>query len=323
MTATAPIISYLPAGAVAPNEKAGMQFQLDMANDAIDFHQNGDDTDPACCTAEDPCRTRTALEQIRARISDQIGGAGTDPARTSPDPRPTSAGSTRRPVADPATERQIGLVRKLARERQTDQIGTYPARTLAEIQAGSEVSKSRASSLITALMKAPVQAPTPGQTPAGPAPTPAQIRLIEVMCAEQGREVPADLTKQAASDLISDLMLARTSPGPRADLEAGMYRTPGGDIYKVQAAVHGSGRLYAKKLVALDVPRETSGGKVRTHEFVYAAKAIYTLTADMRMTLDEAKRWGALYGTCCVCAATLTDEKSIANGIGPKCGGRV
>lgn len=41
------------------------------------------------------------------------------------------------------------------------------------------------------------------------------------------------------------------------------------------------------------------------------------------ITLDEAKEFGALYGTCCVCARTLTNEESISQGIGPVCGGRL
>lgn len=93
--------------------------------------------------------------------------------------------------------------------------------------------------------------------------------------------------------------------------EAGMYKL-GEDIYKVQKAVHGSGNLYAKKLV----PGPEFGDKAA---FVYAPGAIKDLSANDRMTLDEAKAFGALYGTCCNCGRTLTDEGSIAAGIGPIC----
>jgi hypothetical protein len=37
------------------------------------------------------------------------------------------------------------------------------------------------------------------------------------------------------------------------------------------------------------------------------------------MTLDQAKAFGALYGACCNCGKTLTDERSIEAGIGPVC----
>lgn len=99
--------------------------------------------------------------------------------------------------------------------------------------------------------------------------------------------------------------------------EAGMYKNPEtGDIFKVQVAVHGSGQLYAKKLV----PPSDFGEKAT---FDYAPGAVRQLRADWRMTLEEAKEFGALYGTCCVCGRTLTRETSIEAGIGPVCAGRL
>jgi hypothetical protein len=93
--------------------------------------------------------------------------------------------------------------------------------------------------------------------------------------------------------------------------EAGMYQLDG-VIYKVQLAVHGSGNLYAKKLI----PGADFGDKAR---FVYVPGAISKLTADDKLSLEQAKAFGALYGSCCVCGRTLTDEDSIAAGIGPVC----
>jgi hypothetical protein len=99
----------------------------------------------------------------------------------------------------------------------------------------------------------------------------------------------------------------------------GMYRDPDtGDIFKVQVAVHGSGNLYAKRLVELDEPKVMKT-KTVSHEFVYEPGLLRRIKPEWRMTLEEAKAWGALYGTCCVCGATLTKEASIAAGIGPVC----
>lgn len=96
----------------------------------------------------------------------------------------------------------------------------------------------------------------------------------------------------------------------------GMHRTPDGGIYKVQVAVHGSGHEYAKKL--------TDGAGTKSgYGFEYAPGAIKLLSDATRMSLEEAKEFGRLYGVCCVCAATLTDEGSIAAGIGPICSGKV
>lgn len=100
-----------------------------------------------------------------------------------------------------------------------------------------------------------------------------------------------------------------TAPAaPVEQVTEGMYRIADGTVFKVQKAVHGSGNLYAKRL--------TEDG------FEYAPGAIRTLTVADKMTLDEAKAWGVLYGTCCVCGRTLTDEQSIAAGIGPVCAGK-
>ena len=93
----------------------------------------------------------------------------------------------------------------------------------------------------------------------------------------------------------------------------GMYRK-NGEIFKVQRAVHGSGNLYAKKLT------EVEEG---VWKFEYAPGAVRRLRATDRMTLEQAKEWGALYGTCCVCGRTLTNETSIEDGIGPVCGGKL
>lgn len=98
----------------------------------------------------------------------------------------------------------------------------------------------------------------------------------------------------------------------------GLYQTPDGEIYKVQVAVHGSGKLYAKRLVELEVPRQLKTG-VRTHEFVREPGALAKLTPEMAMTEEQARAFGKLYGTCCNCGLTLTNEDSIEWGIGPKC----
>jgi hypothetical protein len=95
----------------------------------------------------------------------------------------------------------------------------------------------------------------------------------------------------------------------------GMYRKAG-TIYKVQKAVHGSGQNYAKRLVqTLTVDKN---GKPKW-TFEYAPGFVYELRAEHALTFEQAKEFGALYGTCCVCGRTLTKEESIEAGIGPIC----
>ena len=124
---------------------------------------------------------------------------------------------------------------------------------------------------------------------------------------------PMDLTVREASSMIDVLMAlprvggAAASPA-RSTAPEGMHRI-GDAIYKVQKAVHGSGRLYAKRLVR-------SG---ESWSFEFAPGMIQRLSESTRMTLTEAREWGALYGTCCVCARLLTNEQSISEGVGPVC----
>lgn len=115
--------------------------------------------------------------------------------------------------------------------------------------------------------------------------------------------------------------------GAGAATQDGMYIDAEGVIYKAQFnKASGDGRrLYAKRLI-VDNEREflADPANVEPHvRFEYAAGVIKCLTADMRMTIEQAKAFGALYGTCCVCGRTLTDERSIADGIGPVCAGRI
>lgn len=99
---------------------------------------------------------------------------------------------------------------------------------------------------------------------------------------------------------------------PRPPLEAGIYFKDG-TVYKVQQAVYGSGSMYAKKLVM-------DGQKPK---FVFGSCSIFKLTPEDRMTLEQAKEFGSVYGICSVCGRILTDEKSIEEGIGPVCAGRL
>lgn len=115
----------------------------------------------------------------------------------------------------------------------------------------------------------------------------------------------------------------------------GMYRNPEtGEIFKVQFnKAEGDGRrVYAKQLVGwAHTDLDTAEAEKVTQfqlvgkqspmefEFVYRAGLILQIDASWRMTMEEAKAFGALYGTCCRCGKTLTLERSIERGMGRKC----
>lgn len=131
------------------------------------------------------------------------------------------------------------------------------------------------------------------------------------------QDVCQELTTREASaaiDALLKLPRARRTPdgGGGQEVSEGMWLVGAsvatGRVFKVQAA-RGSGNLYAKELV--------------DGSFQYVAGAARTLARQGRkLTLEEAKAYGALYGTCCVCGRTLSDEDSIAAGIGPVCATR-
>lgn len=129
-------------------------------------------------------------------------------------------------------------------------------------------------------------------------------------------------TVKVASAIINELLKCKPMPKApaaqvaRQEVTDGMYRDPSGVIYKVQYnRAQGDGRrAYAKQLHV--------DGYGDVH-FEYAPGAMRFIKPEWRMTLEQAKEFGALYGTCCVCGRTLTNEVSIEEGIGPVCAGRI
>lgn len=92
-------------------------------------------------------------------------------------------------------------------------------------------------------------------------------------------------------------------------------------IFKVQKAVHGSGRLYAKVL-EVEETGEVDGKTEYKGTWEYAKGAVFQLRPEEKLTQEQAAEFGKLYGVCCLCGRTLTNEESIAAGIGPICAGK-
>ena len=83
-------------------------------------------------------------------------------------------------------------------------------------------------------------------------------------------------------------------------------------IYKVQRSQ--AGNLYAKRLVG------EPGGSL---SWEYVGAAPVRSGRLQQLDLETAKRFGQLYGACCVCGRTLTNEGSIEAGIGPVCASKL
>ena len=159
--------------------------------------------------------------------------------------------------------------------------------------------------------------------------TEKQLETLNQLAMERGL-LPTykvgDMDRKQASDEISRLIgipkTARDSmvKQRRSEPEDGIYVfNETGDsptIYKVYKMVHGSGRQGLKRLQPVQ-PGSRKG------QFRYIGLASKNLPWHARkMTIEEAKEFGKLYGFCVVCGRTLTDEISIANGIGPICGSK-
>lgn len=159
----------------------------------------------------------------------------------------------------------------------------------------------------------------------------AQVRylnnLAQWIAEANGIEIPdlsdefAKLTKREASEQIDKLRATlekarqeREREQQQARAEAKKVQAPAvtdgmylmdGRVFKVQIAKQGSGNLYAKELIE--------------GSFVYSPGMIRQLRPEHRMSLEQAKEYGKLYGVCCNCGRDLTDEGSIEAGIGPVC----
>ncbi len=98
----------------------------------------------------------------------------------------------------------------------------------------------------------------------------------------------------------------------------GMYRAPDGRIIRVYLGQQ-SGRNLCKQLVDTGRPHPEDSS-VHLHEWEYLGAAVYKLPqGSQRLTLEEAKEFGRMTGTCVRCGRRLDVPESVEAGIGPVC----
>jgi Family of unknown function (DUF6011) len=99
-------------------------------------------------------------------------------------------------------------------------------------------------------------------------------------------------------------------PAPAGvDVTEGFWVVGAGDTaeyFKIQMSGR-SNRLYGKKLEG------------QSFEYFGSAPRYVAENNGRKLTADDAKWFGHLYGRCMICARTLENEESIAAGIGPIC----
>jgi hypothetical protein len=119
------------------------------------------------------------------------------------------------------------------------------------------------------------------------------------------------ISKARASEIITYLKTLPNAEGSsevnaNEDVEVGLYLVDG-VAYKVKRAVYGSGFLYACRW------------DEESTSFVKESGAIRKIRASHRMTREQAGPYGLAMSACAHCGRPLTDETSIALGLGPVC----
>jgi hypothetical protein len=127
------------------------------------------------------------------------------------------------------------------------------------------------------------------------------------------KAVAGELSMVEASNLIEMIKAQPKREDAGRDngtLTPGVYRATNGTLYRVYPARADRTRLLAKRVIVTGV---------RQVAFEYAGAANRFVDASQRLSLEEAKAFGAMTGWCVVCGTELTDPDSIAAGIGPVC----
>ena len=135
--------------------------------------------------------------------------------------------------------------------------------------------------------------------------------------------IAGTITSRAATSAAINLLLAapkvQAAKASVVDLEDGVYRHDS-TFYKVYHTVHGANVQVAKVLVVTPNGQDANGNDLfgGTWEYV-GRKPLYSLTPAHKLTQDEAKQFGLVYGMCVRCARDLTREESIHVGYGATC----
>lgn len=116
-----------------------------------------------------------------------------------------------------------------------------------------------------------------------------------------------DETSNADMSNIISILVQAPKLGSIPLLPVGFYLYED-SVYRVQKSKSTNGH-YAKRLIV-------SG---KRGVWSYSPGAMKNLHGAERLTVEQAAFLGHHLGVCVVCGATLTDEKSVAAGLGPIC----
>jgi hypothetical protein len=111
---------------------------------------------------------------------------------------------------------------------------------------------------------------------------------------------------------------AAAPPAAPAVPEEGLYVLEDGRIVKVQSNKAKTNR-YSSVWVEIGGHRLTETGEFVQGEWEYAPALRGACKPEARMTMEQAKEFGVLYGQCAKCGRHLKDAESVERGIGPVC----
>ena len=100
--------------------------------------------------------------------------------------------------------------------------------------------------------------------------------------------------------------------------EEGLYVLDDGRIVKIKSNKTKTNR-YANVWVEIGGHRLTETGEHVNGEWEYAPALRSFCKPEFRMTIEQAKEFGILYGKCVKCGRHLSDAESVERAIGPVC----
>lgn len=278
------------------------------------------------------------LEQINARfaaLGQQAPAAAPTLFEEPTVSQPTSGtGSGSRSVSNRASDKQIAFAKKLLADKDMTGVKvTVPADL-------DNMSATSARAIIDSLVNRPWK--TSNTATARPA-TEKQVThvvregarrqyddaAVKATVAKATAGEPITFTEASkALDVLFNAPFTPRGTTSAAELEIGIYRTDDDSLYKVYPAQSG-GRMFAKLLVLpegwMELTYEQRKALVESGskpEWNYQGMAHRFVKAEQKLSLEEAKAFGTITSVCGECGHLLTDEESIANGIGPVCAGK-
>lgn len=131
----------------------------------------------------------------------------------------------------------------------------------------------------------------------------------------------ANNSREIIASLSVEMKIDESAISTKYKPEEGMYidRTTG-QIYRAKVSRE-SGNLYGMRWELFDEPVPTTRGR-KFGEFVYDRSVMSRLTADMRMSYEEACAIGTQFHFCIRCGIELIHPDSIARGMGDTCAGK-